>query len=133
MHDLIREEMREQGNLLSDQLQLFVLIFSSQHQVRISPDFPPKDRLEPILPGIGTSNRNAGSMEFEVDPATVGENVLEMRQEIPTLPHHFGFLMPKLELPVFEGQKPQWWLSCCEKLFGIHQVVDNQRVALASA
>jgi len=41
--------------------------------------------------------------------------------------------VPKLELPVFEGQKPQWWLRHCEKLFGIHQVVDHQRVALASA
>ena len=65
-------------------------VFSSQHQVRISPNFPPKNQLEPILLGIGTNNRNAGLMKLEVDLAMVGENVLEKRQEIPTLPDHSG-------------------------------------------
>ena len=31
MHNHIREEMREQGNMLHDQLQQFVLMFSSQN------------------------------------------------------------------------------------------------------
>ena len=43
----------------------------------ISSDFPLRDRLEPILLGIGTNNRNVGSLEFEVDLAMVGENVVK--------------------------------------------------------
>jgi len=55
----IREEMqevREQGNMLHNQLQQFMLMFSGQTQARISPDFPPRERSAPILPGVGVSN-----------------------------------------------------------------------------
>lgn len=83
MREQIKEEMRDQGNMLHDQLQQFMLMFSGQHQVRISPNFPPKEQSEPILPRIGTSNRNAGSSKLEGDPTMVGENVLERSQEVP--------------------------------------------------
>ena len=66
--------IREQGNMLREQLQQFMIMFSDQHQVRISPDFPPKEHTEPILPGIGSSNRNVGLSEVEMDLSTEEEN-----------------------------------------------------------
>ena len=81
-------------------------MFSSQNQVRISPDLPPRDRLEPILPGIRTNNKIVRSSEFEAKPTKVGENVVERQQETQVTPHLFGFPVPKLELHLFEGQKP---------------------------
>lgn len=45
MCDQITEEMREEANLLCNQLQQLMLMFSNQHQVRISPNFSPKDQL----------------------------------------------------------------------------------------
>lgn len=66
-------------------MQQFMLMFSSQTSGKNLLDFPLKDLLESILPGIGTNNWNAGSSEFEGDSTIVGENVLEKRQEIPTL------------------------------------------------
>lgn len=84
-----------------------MLMFSGQPQVRISFDFPPKERLEPILSRIGTSNCHDGSSDLEGDPATVGEYVSKRRQEMPTHPYHPGFPVPKLELLVFEGAKPR--------------------------
>ena len=110
-----------------------MIMFSDQHQVRISPNFPPEERIEPILPGIGTSNWNVGPSKVEVDPSTEEENVWKSRQEGTTHPNHIGFPVPKLELPMFNRQKPRWWIKRCEKMFMIHQVAENQRVALALA
>ena len=49
MHNQIRDEMREQSNMLRDCMQQFMLMFWSQAQIRMSPDFPPRERSEPIL------------------------------------------------------------------------------------
>ena len=91
------QEVRDQGNLLQDQQQQFMLMFVNQPQVRISPDFPPRERTEPILQGIGIPHRHAGIIESEGEPTIGDEMVVERRR---------GFLVPKLELPIFEGTKP---------------------------
>ena len=118
------QEVRDQGNLLQDKLQQFMMMFANQSQVRISPDFPPRERTKSILQGIGIPHQHAGIMESEEEPTVGDKPVVEKRR---------GFLVPKLELPIFEGTKPRWWLRRCEKLFEIHQVPENQRVALAVA
>ena len=41
MRNQIREEMRVQSNMLRDQMQQFMLMFSSQAPMRMSLDFPP--------------------------------------------------------------------------------------------
>ena len=96
-----------------------MLMFSSQNQVRISLDFPPRDRVEPILPGHGNNHRVVGSSELEGDLVVVEENLMDRRREIQIPLHQVGFLVSKLKLLMFEGQKP-WWIQRCEKLFSIH-------------
>ena len=95
-------------------------MFSSQNQVRISLDFPPRDRVELILPGHGNNHRTVESLELEGDPAVVEETPMDKRLEIQIPSQQVGFPVPKLELPTFEGQKPCWWIRRCEKLFSIH-------------
>ena len=48
----------------------------------MSLDFSPRERMDLILPGIGTSHRVVGSSEVEIDSAVVGENEVERRQEV---------------------------------------------------
>jgi len=96
------------------------------------PNFSLRERSEPILPGIGGNHRNIELSVSEREPATVEELVPERRREVPTRPHETGFPVPKLELPVFEGVKPQWWWRSCDKLFEIHRVEENQNVVLAA-
>ena len=63
----------------------------------------------------------------------VGENQVERRQKAQIPPHQTGFPVLKLELLVFKGQNPYWWIRMCKKLFSIHQVADDQKVTLALA
>ena len=60
-------------------------------------------------------------------------NGTDRRQEIQVNSHHHNFSIPKLELPVFDETKPQWWNRRCEKLFGIHQVAKEHKINLAVA
>ena len=108
-------------------------MFSSQAQVRMSSDFPPRERMDPILTGVGNSHRVVGSSKLEIDSAAVGENGMERRLEIQVNLTGSNFSITKLELSVFDESKPRWWIRRCEKLFGIHHVTDEQRVNLAVA
>ena len=44
-----------------------------------------------------------------------------------------GFLMPQMEILVFKGTNPKWWISKCERLFEWYNVPKERRVALAAA
>ena len=85
-------------------------MFSNQAQVRMSPNFPPRERMDPILQGVSNSHRVVGSSEMEIDPTVVGENGIERRSEIQLNSTHSNFPIPKLELPVFDESKPRWWI-----------------------
>ena len=41
--------------------------------------------------------------------------------------------MPRLQIPIFEGDKPRWWIRQCERFFHHYQVAENQKVNLAVA
>lgn len=43
---------------------------------------------------------------------------------------HFPIL--KLDLPMFEGQNPRWWIRRCEKLLILYQIPEHQEITLAS-
>jgi len=38
-----------------------------------------------------------------------------------------------MEIPVFEGTNPGWWIRKCERLFEWYNVPEERRVALAVA
>ena len=73
-----------------------------------------------------------GSLDLGVDPVGMGENVVERTPKAPVIADYSHFPVSKSELLVFDEIKPQWWIRRCEKLFNIHQIGDNQRVALAA-
>jgi len=54
-------------------------MFSAQQLVRLSAEFPPRERSEPILPKVGMEHRPTGPSEFELEPKIVEENTLERR------------------------------------------------------
>ena len=74
----IREEM---GMQFRDQFQQSMVMFTSQNSVRMSPNFPPRERTNLILPGHGVNNRMIRTSEIEVDLVEVGEMVVERRRE----------------------------------------------------
>ena len=59
----------------------------------------------------------ADTIEFEVDSAKLGENIVEQRQEILVVPNQPSFPMLKLEIPMFDGINPRWWPRRCERMF----------------
>ena len=41
--------------------------------------------------------------------------------------------MLRLEIPIFEGKKPRWWVRRCERLFQFYRIPENQKITLAAA
>ena len=44
-----------------------------------------------------------------------------------------GFSMPRMEIPVFKGDNPRWWVRKCERMFEWYDIPEGRRVALATA
>ena len=40
--------------------------------------------------------------------------------------------MPKLEIPIFEGEKPQWWIRRSERFFYHYRVAKENKVNMAA-
>ena len=47
--------------------------------------------------------------------------------------HQPRFPMPRVEIPTFDGVNPRWWLRKCERMFDWYNILEGQRVSLASA
>ena len=101
-------------------MQQFAMMFANWTPVRLSPDFPPCERSDPILPGISMSHGGIRSAELGMDSVATGENMVGRRAEAPTNFGHTNFPVPKLELPMFDETRPRWWIRRCKKLFSIH-------------
>ena len=95
----------------------FMMMFTSQTQVRLSPVFLPRERSEPILLSQGVNSRSDGSVKIEIEPQGVGENEGGMRHGNVTSSNKIGFPMPKMEIPLFNGHNPRWWVRRCEGMF----------------
>ena len=66
--------MREEvGSQIREQMKSFTVMFARQNQVKVSPDFPPRERTDPIFPELGPTPRAADSLDFEVEPTVSGE------------------------------------------------------------
>ena len=113
-HNRLQDQMHKQNQQLWDQMQQFMVMLPSQIPVRLSPKFPPRERSKPRLPRNGVADDSKGSSEFEVEPPVVGENNVERRQGALAIPNQSGFPMLKMEIPLFDGQNPRWWVRRCE-------------------
>ena len=69
-----------------------------------------------------------GALEFEFEAEGVGDNARDRRQSIPANRLQANFLAPKLELSLFEGENPRWWIRCCERMFVFYQIQELQKV-----
>lgn len=38
-----------------------------------------------------------------------------------------------LEIPIFDGSKPRWWVRRCERFFELYRIGEEQRVTMATA
>ena len=97
-------------------MQQFMMMFIRQNSIRLSLDFPPRERNEPILQG-NRMNRGIGTSEIEVDPEEELEGILGRDKAEPPNHHHSGYPMPRMEIPTFEGVNLHWWVRKCERLF----------------
>lgn len=108
-------------------------MLTRQTQVRISPEFPQRDRSEPILHGQGSNPQSEGSAKLEVEPQVMEENVGVRRQGHKIGSHQTAFPMPKMEIPLFDDQNPRWWARRCARVFSLHNVAETQKVTLVAA
>ena len=46
---------------------------------------------------------------------------------------HNNVLMPKLEIPLFDGKNPRWWIKRCQNFFQFYNIPKFQKINLASA
>lgn len=105
---------------LGAQIQQFMVMFTQQNRVSLAPDFPHRGENEPLLQRGMINPEEGGREELEV---VGGEEQVH---------HPPGFPMPWMEIPVFEGIHPRWWLRKCERLFDWYNVPGIQRVGLAA-
>ena len=94
-----RLELRLDGSLawmreeMEAQIQQFMVMFTLQNSVRVSPYFPPRERTELILQG-NRMNRVNGTFEIEVDLEEELEGMMDRGKEGHVNHHHSGFPMP---------------------------------------
>jgi len=81
----------------------FMLMLSRQTHVRISPEFPPREHLEPILNDQGGNSRSEGSAELETEQPMMKENMGVWRPSVAQGSNQIGPLMLQMEIPLFDG------------------------------
>ena len=97
-------------------------MFASQQPMRLSTEFPPKDRTEPILAEGVTEPPQAGMSEFELEPEMMEESTMGRRTGAQAHRNQPNFPVPKLDIPLFDGENPRWWIRRCERMFTLYQV-----------
>lgn len=85
--------------------------------MNLSPDFPPRERTNPILQGqrradpiareLGMNQRPSGASERDEESGELG---WRRRPEASMGPNQHEIPMPQLEILVFDGLSPRWWI-----------------------
>ena len=70
--------------------------------------------------------------EVGEEPVGTGENVVGRRPGIIGGQGHPRISMPKLDIPMFDGNAPRWWIRRCERAFEWYGVPKQQRVTLVA-
>jgi len=77
--------------------------------------------------------RNPGTSEDGGERGETNEGRMERRQRAHARQHHHGLPMLRLEIPLFNGSGPRWWIRRCERAFKWYGVEERQKVTIASA
>ena len=80
---------------MSQQLSAMLAIFSRQPNANLSVDFPPRAVAVPIIPKARGRQKHEERMEFDLEAVQRGSVADQLNTP-----------MPKLEIPVFEEEKP---------------------------
>jgi len=70
-----------------------------------------------VLTDVGGRNGNIGVAEIKVALRVEKGVEVKFRRGGPVIHNQLGFPMPKMEILVFDGSNPQWWVRRCERMF----------------
>jgi len=119
------ERNRETMDQFGQRIQSMFNMLSALPQFRLPPEFPPRASTDPIQLETGILQRPEGSRGSTEPPGADMEGpVRGLNSHIPT---------PRLEIPLFDGSKPRWWIRRCERFFQLYHIPEVQRVAMAAA
>ena len=99
-----------------------MVMFSSQNSVRLSANFPPRERSELILSGFGKTHRAVGKSELGEESTVNGEDMFEGEQGVQAAQNQFHFPLPKMGIPLFDGISSRWWIVRCESMFSLYNI-----------
>jgi len=95
-------------------------MFSRILQISLLVDFLPKENADPILESNGPNPRLSRLLMLEIENICekdkLTHQVVDRRLEnnFSSTPYvHNNVPMPKLEIPLFDGKNPRWWIRRC--------------------
>ena len=99
-------------------------MFTHQNPVNLALDFPPRDRIEPLLrhnrDHIRPVTPDMGSGQDD------GVGIMQdMRREEQGHRQQIGFPIPRMEIPIFERDNSRWWVQKCERMFEWYDVLEG--------
>ena len=110
-----------------------MVMFAGQNSIRLSPNFPPRERSKPILSGFRETHHVAGTSELGEELTVNGEDMFEGEQVVQAAQNQSCFPLPKMQIPLFDGISPRWWIRRCERFFQYYNVIECQKVNIAAA
>ena len=48
------------------------------------------------------------------------------------LANHSHTPVPRLDISIFEGEKPRWWVCRCERFFELYRIGEDHKVVMAA-
>ena len=118
------ERNRETMDQFRQWIQSMFNMLSALPQFRLPPEFLPRALTNPIQPGTGILQRPKGPRgPIEPPGADMEGPVRGLNSHVPT---------PRLEIPLFDGSKPRWWICQCEIFFQLYHISEVQRVTMAA-
>lgn len=117
--DRCQEMVELQGRRIDNVLSTL----SSLPQFYLPPKYHPRSNFDPILPHQGNHLGTQGIPD-EVDQGVVQEVTGRNHQQWTQ--NHVP--MPRLEIPMFEGKKPRWWVRRCGRFFQFYRIPEDQKI-----
>ena len=101
-------------------------MFSRMPRASLPVDFPPISTAALVLTG-------AVILPHAPDLQGAEEWTLSRKFKLETPIQVTITPMPSLEIQIFVGDKPRWWIRRCKSFFHYYHVAENQKVNLVAA
>lgn len=111
--------LRKEFSSFGQQLSTILSLFSKIPNASLPADFPPRANTTSIL---------ARTRVKQHTPKPMTEEQLELVPESSTrgaIANPYYTPMLRLDIPVFEGDKPRWWIRRCERFFYHYRVTEG--------